>query len=175
MDDTSLDQPIDETLLKPKRPPVLLTDAHKEAFFKAFLADKPYEEEFSLLDGNYRVKFKSLTMQENGDLLKQIAYDRDQGRIEGQNDYYFSRVSNYRMSLSLVAINDLPFGDEATPATVADNKKEGLSYLSARADMLAKWTMVKLAAVQTAMMEFDQRVITLVDGVSKPDFWKAAA
>ena len=158
-----------------KRPPVEVSDQHREAFFKAFMADKPYTEEFALMGGHYKVVFKSLSMKENRDLLKQFAYDRDAGRIEGANDYYFSRINHYRLSLSLVSINDLPFAEDITAEKVKDDKKEGTSYLTARADLFNDWTMVKLAAVQAALTEFDQRVLTLVDAVSKPDFWKAAA
>lgn len=157
------------------KPPVDVTDQHKDAFFKAFLADRPYTEEFALLGGHYKVVFKTLTMAENGDLLKQIAFDREQGRIEGTNDYYFSRVSHYRMGLALVSVNDKPFGEDITSATVKSDPKKGVTYVAARADALAEWTMVKIAAIAAAMVEFDQRVITLVDAVAKPDFWKAAA
>ena len=145
-----------------KRPPVEVSDQHREAFFKAFMADKPYTEEFALMGGHYKVVFKSLSMKENRDLLKQFAY-------------YFSRINHYRLSLSLVSINDLPFAEDITAEKVKDDKKEGTSYLTARADLFNDWTMVKLAAVQAALTEFDQRVLTLVDAVSKPDFWKAAA
>lgn len=156
------------------RPPVEVNDRQKEEFFKAFLADQSYEEEFSLLNGNFRVRLKALTMRENNDLLTQISYDRDKGRIEGVNDYYFSRVAHYRLSLALVSINEQPFCPELTSAKVSSNKEKGTSYVSARADSFAEWSMVKMAALQAALQEFDQRILVLVDAVAKPDFWKAA-
>ena len=134
-----------------------------------------YEEEFNLLNGNYRIRLKSFTMKENRDLLTQISFDRDKGRIEGVNDYYFSRVAHYRLGLALVSIGDQPFAPEITPASVPANKETGESYVSQRADVFSDWPMVKMAAIQAALQEFDQRVLVLVDAVADPDFWKAAA
>lgn len=155
--------------------PVELTAEQKEAFFKAFLADKPYEEEFSLLGGNYRIKLKSLTIQENNDILKQIAFDREQGRIDQTSDYYYSRVNHYRLSLAIVTINDKPYYEELNRVTIPTDSDKGLSYLATKADLFDAWTMVKLAAVQASLSEFDRRVTALVDGVANPDFWKAGA
>lgn len=157
-----------------KRPPVEVTEKHKEEFFKAFLADRPYEEEFSLLAGNYRIRLKSLTMKENNDLLTQISFDRDKGRIEGVNDYYFSRVAHYRLGLAIVSVGDQPFAPELSADKIPLNKEKGESYVSRRADAFAEWSMIKMAAIQAALQEFDQRVLVLVDAVAKPDFWKAA-
>jgi len=156
----------------PKRPPVVVTDQHKDAFFKAFLADRAYQEEFLLLGGNYRIVLRSLTMKENSDLLRQIAYDRELGRIEKSPDYYFSRVAHYRLGLSLISVNDKPLVEG--PEAPAD-PKAGTSYVSARAELFENWSMAKLAAVQSVLMEFDQRVISLIGEVSQPGFWKAAA
>lgn len=158
-----------------KRPYAPVTEAQKETFFKAFLSDEPYREEFQLLDGNYRIVFKSLTMAENAALLKQVSYDRSHSRMEGASDYYFSRVTHYRLGLHLETINDLPFAENITSANHPDEVKEGTSFVAARADLFASWPMIKLAAVQASLIEFDQRLITLVDSVAKPDFWKAAA
>lgn len=158
-----------------RRPPVKVTDKQKEEFFKAFLADRPYEEEFQLLGGNYRVRLKALSMKENNALLTQIAYDRDKGRIEGVNDYYFSRVAHYRLGLALVSVNDKPFGEEVTPISSPTDISTGTTYVARRADLFADWSMVKMAALQAALQEFDQRVLVLVDAVSNPDFWKAVA
>lgn len=158
-----------------RRPPVKVSDKQKEEFFKAFLADRPYEEEFQLLGGNYRIRLKALNMKENNDLLAQIAYDRDKGRIEGVNDYYFSRVAHYRLGLALVTINDKPFAEDVNSATSPPDKEKGISYVARRADLFNDWSMVKMAALQAALQEFDQRVLVLVDAVSQQDFWKAAA
>lgn len=174
-DPAQLDADAPPTVDLDRRPPVQVDDKQKEEFFKAFLADRPYEEEFKLLGGNYRVRLKALSMKENNALLSQIAYDRDKGRIEGVNDYYFSRVAHYRLGLSLVTINDKPFGEEFSPETSLVDKENGASYVSRRAELFADWPMVKMAALQAALQEFDQRVLVLVDAVSNPDFWKAAA
>lgn len=174
-DPAQLDADAPPTIDLDRRPPVKVSEKQKEEFFKAFLADRPYEEEFPLLGGNYRIRLKSLSMKENNDLLAQIAYDRDKGRIEGVNDYYFSRVAHYRLGLSLVSVNDKPFGEDLTQATSPSDKENGASYVSRRADLFSEWPMVKMAALQAALQEFDQRVLVLVDAVSNPDFWKAAA
>lgn len=158
-----------------KKPPVKVTDKQKEEFFKAFLADRAYEEEFLLLGGNYRIRLKTLSMKENNDLLTQIAYDRDKGRIEGVSDYYFARVAHYRLALALLSTNDKPFAEDITPKTHPSDKEKGTSYVSHRADQFADWPMTKMAAIQAALQEFDQRVLVLIDAVSAPDFWKAAA
>lgn len=173
-DPAQLDADTQPTIDLDRRPPVKVSEKQKEEFFKAFLADRPYEEEFQLLGGNYRVRLKALSMKENNDLLAQIAYDRDKGRIEGVNDYYFARVAHYRLGLSLVTINDKPFGEDITAASSPSDKENGASYVSRRADLFVDWPMVKMAALQAALQEFDQRVLVLVDAVSNPDFWKAA-
>lgn len=174
--DTTLNTPVAEPMVDlDKRPPVEVTEAQKEQFFKAFLADRLYEEEFNLLGGNFRVRLKAFSMRENADLLTQIAYDRDKGKIEGVNDYYFARVAHYRLGLALVSINDVPFCPELTPDKVPFDKAKGESYVSKRADTFSDWPMVKMAALQAALQTFDQRILVLVDAVAKSDFWKAAA
>lgn len=183
MPDTNNDPFIDPSTLPVEPPvelikkpiPVEVTEKQKENFFKAFLSDTPYQEEFSLLNGSYRVVLRAMTNRENSELLKQIAYDRDQNRIDGVNDYYFTRVGQYRLALTIVSINEVPFLTEINSQTNPWDKKNGVSYISARADTFADWSMPKLAAVQGLLAEFDQRVITLVDAVSKSDFWKAGA
>lgn len=164
----------DETQSIPRVSPEI-TEAQKEAFFKTFLADQLYQETFELLGGNFVIVIRSISMEENADILKQIAYDRVANRISPNDDYYLSRVSHYRLGISLVSINDKPFAEEITRETKPGDSKTGTSYVSERADLLAKWPMVKLAAVQTKMGELDQRVLSLLDSVSNRDFWKAGA
>lgn len=156
-------------------PVVEVTPKQKEEFFKSFLADKPYREEISLLNGNYRAVFKTLSMKENTAILRQIAFDREAGRIDGASDYYFSRVAHYRLSLALELVNDKPFAEGITDEKCPADVKTGESYISKRVDIIAGWNMVKLASLQSELVKFDQRVVTLMNSVANPDFWKAAA
>ena len=158
-----------------QRTSVEITDKHKEEFFKAFLSDQPYQEEFTMMNGGYRIVLKTLTMAENRDLLRQISYDKEQGRVGDSNEIYFSRVSHYRLALSLVSINDKPFAEDITQQSNPTDAKKGDTYLAAKADRFITWPMIKLGAIQGKLVEFDQRVMGLMDAVSKPDFWKAAA
>lgn len=162
-------------LLNPPRPKVVLTDEHKERFYTAFLADAQYEEEFALFDGRFRLKFRVITLQQNSDLMRQVSYDRQHDRFKDPNDYYFSRVNHYRLGLSLVQVNNEVFAPGLTPELSPDDTAAGVSYVARRADVFLAWPMPKLAAVQTALAEFDDRVLAMIDAVTKPDFWKAAA
>jgi hypothetical protein len=160
----------------PTRPKVVITDSQKEDFYRAFLADVPYQEDFELFGGRFKVRFRAMTLRENTDLMRQVAYDKQKDRVNNDpGDYYYSRVNHYRLGLALQTVNGDLFAPGLTLEASPDDPVAGLTYVARRADMLLAWPMPKVAAVQAALAEFDDRLLAMIDAVGKPDFWKAGA
>lgn len=159
-------------LLNPKYP-VKVTDIQKEQFFKAFLSDEPYTEEFSLMQGKMKVVFKTLDVSENADIMKQQQLDNG-ADISRQDDWYMFRIISYRLGMAIVSINGVPFADGITADEVEPDTKAATSYISERIKIFEKWPIFKLSAVQSAYAEFERRTVRLTEEVANPDFWKAA-
>ena len=155
-----------------KAPKPEISKEDKERFFKSVLADKPYEEVVSLFDGQLKVRFRAMTVQENTDVVNQIVADRKQG-IAADNDAYFITIATYRMGLCLVSIDDNAYSavtkDNFTPDTEYD------SYVLARCKLMRNWTTARLAVFIDAFKVFEAKLIQLTAEVQTPNFWKASA
>lgn len=166
-------EPVDNEGLKtlPPVPKIKLTMEEKEQFFKCFLSEKPYIETVSLFGGKYSIKLKTLTVEENNDILAQIVRDQD-ASIAKNNDTYFLRMVLYRLALSLVEDNEKPFEPDITKENVPI--KDGSSYITKRIEPCFKWQVFKLAGIQDAFKAFEYKIINLTKEIEQPDFWKAA-
>lgn len=144
----------------------------KERFFKSILADKPYEEAIKLFDGQVTVRFRTMTVQENSDVVNQIVADRKLG-VAADNDAYFITISTYRMGICLVSIDDTPFSsitkETYTPFTEND------SYILARSKPIKLWSTARLAVMLDAFKSFEAKLIKLTKEVQTQNFWKASA
>lgn len=150
---------------------IKVTDKEKEEFFKAMLADKPFTQTIKLLDGKLSAKFKTLTITEQGDIHRQIALDQDLGIAKNDNQY-FTKISQYRLGLSLLELNGVAFGTDVTPETIPANDKT--TYVAERAKLFDSWQVPKLAGVLGAFREFDNKVLHMTNMMEDPNFWKAA-
>jgi hypothetical protein len=148
---------------------ITTTKEDKENFFKSFLADKPFTDAYSLMNGAFTVKFKTLTVTENADVLKQVVKDQDDG-IAKNNDGYFIQIMLYRLGVSVVEINNLPF----LPTITKDSCKEE-NYVAVRAREFSNWPIYKLVGLQTVFRTFENKVLKLTNCLEEPDFWKANA
>lgn len=151
---------------------VTLTEEEKTDFFKCFLADTPYSETVTLFNGKIKVVFRTLTIEENDDLFRQIDMDvkADKSR---KDDSYLGTIAQYRLGLSLVSINGTPFCPEITKEDVEENKEEALTYVSARAATIKKWSVQKVVAITDAYSSFEKKVIKLTENALTEDFWPA--
>ncbi len=151
---------------------VKITDDDKDRFFKSVLADRPYEEVNYLFDGQMKVRFKALTVQENTDVVNQIVEDKKNG-VAADNDAYFITIATYRLGLSLHSIDDNTFSsvtkDNFSPMTEKD------TYVLSRARPVLSWSTPKLSIMLDAFQLFEKKLVVLTREVQTPNFWKASA
>ena len=159
--------------LKVETPQIKLTDSDKETFFKCFLSEKPFEEEYNLFGGKFKVKFKTLSVAENEDVLEQIKHDNTANLAEVDNGY-FVNILLYRLALSIVHINGAEFEPEVTKKSFDPNTTTLGTYVGLKADGFREWPIFKLAGVQAAFRQFEQKVVALTNEIENPSFWKAA-
>ena len=153
---------------------VTVTNDEKERFFKCFLSDKPYTETVSLFGGKFVVVFRTMTIEENDDIFRQITIDQEKG-LAANNDGYFIKITQYRLGVSIDSINGVPFLEDINSKLIEFNKIEGTSYITERAKELSSWQTFKLAGVLTAFREFEAKVLHLTNFLNDPNFWKAVA
>lgn len=147
---------------------IVVTDAEKEKFFKCFLAEQPYTDTIKLFKDKYSVELKTLSVDENNDIIQQVAMDRDRGARN--DDAFYIKVLTYRLSVSLLKVNGQLFAPEITKEKYPFNKETGESYVTAKAKALGKWPVFMLTSFQAAFGKFENKVIKLTDLASSPDF-----
>lgn len=153
---------------------VKVTTEEKEKFFKSFLSDKPYTETVSLFNNKFVVVFKTLSVDENDSIFKQITLDQAKG-VASNNDGYFIKITQYRLGLSIESIGGVPFMAEVTSLTVPEDTVTGKTFIAERAKEFGKWQSFKLAGLLSAFRDFETKVLRLTDCLNDPSFWKAAA
>jgi len=153
-------------------PTVDISAEDKERFFKSILADKPYEEVISLFDNQVKVRFRSMTVQENTDVVNQIVADRKQG-IAADNDAYFITISTYRMGLCLMTIDDNPYSSITKENFVPFTEND--SYILSRSKPMRSWSTARLAILLDAFKQFESKLVKLTSEVQTQNFWKASA
>lgn len=151
---------------------VTISDEDKERFFKSVLADRPYEEVTYLFDGQMKLRFRSLTVQENTDVVNQIVADKKNG-VAADNDAYFITIATYRLGLSLTAIDDNVFSSVTKDNFSAMTEKD--TYILARARPILSWATPKLSMILDAFQLFEKKLVKLTGEVQTPNFWKASA
>lgn len=141
----------------PTEKKVKVTDAEKDAFFKAFLADKPYQEKMPLFDGKLVAHFKTLDLNENDVVFQQIDFDQAKG-IAKSDDSYLIKIVQYRLAGCLLALNDNPFCEDITMESHPADKDKGITYLKERLTVMQKWPVFKLGAITEAFNAFESKV-----------------
>ena len=153
-------------------PAVDISAEDKERFFKSILADKPYEEVISLFDGQVKVRFRAMTVQENTDVVNQIVVDRKQG-VAADNDAYFITIATYRMGLCLMTIDDNPYSSVTKENFVPFTEND--SYVLSRSKPMRNWSTARLAILIDAFKQFESKLVKLTSEVQTQNFWKASA
>lgn len=152
-----------------QQPKVEISEGDKEKFFKSFLADSPYTEEYLLFGGKAKVVFNTLTVAQNNEVYTQIKYDREQG-VAKDDDSYLIRVITYRLGLGITSIEGIPFKKFSVP----EDQQDKCTIAGMTATQFGKWNSFKLAAYLDAFRKFEAKVTQLTMAVHEPDFWKAA-
>lgn len=171
MEDTPLFNTSIETNMDVNKVPDI-SEEQKENFFKSILADKPYQETFSLFDGQLSLTFRAMTVQENTDVVNQIIADRRLGTAS-DTDAYFVTISTYRLAMCLVSVDSEPYSN----ITKENFKKidENDTYVLGRARPMAQWSTSKLSIYLDAFSRFESKLVKLSAEVQNANFWKASA
>ena len=146
---------------------VNITDKDKENFYKAFLSDSTFQDEFWLFDKKVKVTFKSISVDENNDVFKQIRLDEKNG-LANNSEGYLLTIMIYRLGLSLESIEGFEFEFPEI------KEEEGNTYVAQRSEIFKKWGNFKLSAFLKVFMEFESKLFQLEQAVLDPNFWKAA-
>lgn len=149
-----------------------ITEDDKINFFKCFLSDTSYSEEMVLFDGQFKLKFKTMTTKETTDVFDQLRQSQINSELTNDPNYIVT-LTNYRLGLSLEEIDGKPFAPEIT----ADKYKpadENDSYVKAKASVFKTWPIFKLSAIADAFKKFEHKVVALTDAIQTENFWKAA-
>lgn len=162
--------PLEQNIIAPPK----VTPDDKEKFFKCFMAEQPYTEKVSLFGGKFVIEFKGLTVEENDDIMKQIAMDQEKG-LAKSNDSYFINILQYRLAACIVSLNNVPFQKEVTKENFPYNFEENTFYIKSRISIFETWPTAKLAAVTDAFRQFENKLNYLTKEATNEDFWKAAA
>jgi hypothetical protein len=155
--------------LPPEEQAPKITDEEREAFFKAFLMDEPYMEEFQLFRGKLKVVFRTLSLDENDQVFRQIKFDQNNG-IAASDDSYFVKIVEYRLAGALVSLNDDPFCEGITLENTPANEKAGTTYITNRVSVMQKWPTFKLGAITEAFNRFEKKVKALTEDASQENF-----
>lgn len=160
-----LEKPTEST-----KPPEL-SEADKEKFLKAVLTDEPFQETVELFDGQLKITLRTMSVEENNDVVNQIAKDKEHGIAEN-SDAYFITISTYRLALCLVDID----GKEYSEVNKKNHKDSdpAVSYIRARSLKVREWPTFKLSAFLDAFNKFEAKVVKLTNAVQQQNFWKAS-
>lgn len=150
----------------------VVSSEDKERFFKSILADKPYDEVVELFDGQLKLTFRAMTVQENTDVVNQIVADR-KNNTASDTDAYFVTISTYRLALSLVSVDAQPYSLVTKDNFVVSPEYD--SYVLARAKPMTQWATSKLSIYLDAFSRFEAKLVKLSSEVQNPNFWKASA
>jgi hypothetical protein len=147
---------------KTDKPEVKITDSDKERFFKSFLSDEPFEDDYDLFNGKVPIVFRTLSLDENDIVFKQISFDQAKG-IAKSDDSYILKIVEYRLAGCLVSVNEQPFCEDITPESHPPDAEAGTTYLTERLKVMQKWQTQKLGAMTKRFNEFEAKVQKLTD------------
>jgi len=148
-----------------------VTDVEKEQFLKAVMTNKPFTAIDSMFDGQFRVKFKSLSIEEAQDVFTQLRRDQLNQEIVTDANYMMA-LTNYRLGLAITEFNDEPYNEKVNKASYKP-KDEHDSYVKQRASEFLQWPVFKLSALAEAFKAFEEKLLYLTKEIQTPNFWKA--
>jgi hypothetical protein len=133
------------------------------------MSDRPYEETLTRMGGHLKLKFRTMTVQQNNDVYRQIELDKTAG-IAKNEDNYLITIMQYRLAQCLVSVNGKLFEEEVD----ADTEDEGyVSYVKKKAEVFKSWQVHTLSIVLEAFGVFEKRVMKLTEETRSPDFYAA--
>lgn len=163
------------------------TTAERQAYLQSILGSIPFMQDYTLLGGSLRVRFRTLTTRELDTIFKQAAYERETGLIHSQDDF-FEVVNRYRLYLQLQQIDggpgflhDFPDGFtlQTNPGATAEwilpePEDPRATALPAIAEhmltILSTETLMR--AMQNICSKFNRLVSKLEAMIEHSDFWK---
>ena len=154
---------------KPEKRVPVITDDDRENFFKAFISDIPYVETLKLFDGKLKISFRTLNIDENDEVFRQINYDQAKG-IAASDDSYYVKIVEYRLAGSITQINGEDFCKDITPETHPHDAEKGTTYILDRVKEIQKWNTFKLGAITEAFNFFEAKVLALTEDSVKGNF-----
>lgn len=170
---TETTEPVVDTTEVAAKPPEkqvpVLTDDDRENFFKAFISDAPYEETLKLFNGKATVRLRTLTIDENDEVFRQISFDQANGTASNDDGYYV-KIVQYRLAGSVISVDNKPFCEDITPESHPADSKTGKTYLIARLVEMQKWQTFKLGAITEAFNFFETKVRSLTADSIKGNF-----
>jgi hypothetical protein len=149
-----------------------ITEEDKENFFKSVISDQPFYEKVSLFGGKMTITLKTMTVEENNDVIAQINKDKDT-EVAENNDAYFITISTYRLGLCLAEIDGVKY--QTIDKSTFKETDKGVTYVRARAADMQKWPTFKLSAFLAAFNDFEEKVTNLTNEVKTENFWTASA
>jgi hypothetical protein len=158
--------------LPPINKGLAITEEDKEAFFKSVLSDQPYMEKIDLFGGKMSILLKTMSVEENNDIVAQIENDKNNNLAEN-NDAYFITISTYRLALCLVEIDGQVYQD--IDKNSFKRTDDGITYVGARAQAMLGWPTFKLSAFLGAFNDFEAKIVKLTSEVRTTNFWTASA
>lgn len=148
------------------------TEQDKEDFLKSVLSDEPFTAEYKLMNNQFNVKFRTLTVDESSAVFVQLRKDQTAGRVASDASYLLKLVG-YRLGLSLVTINDAPFQTDITKESYKPTGDTD-SYIRAKAAIFDNWPSFKLSLVADVFKDFEDKVLDLTKEIQSENFWIAA-
>ena len=109
----------------------------KLKFVTAMLANKPFQKQYELLDGNLIVTFRTLRPREIDACYEQIVHDTDTGKIKFQGDI-IEMVNRYRFYLQLVDLKTKTvdgFAHEFPEGFTPNTNKKAATFWELPADL----------------------------------------
>lgn len=162
----------------------------KLKFVTTMLANKPFQKQYSLFNGELLVTFRSLRPKEIDACYSHIVYDMNEGRIKFQGDIY-EMVNRYRFYLQLVELRAktdagmfFEFPDGFTPltnpkATSFWELPEDLPENSKGLDIVEEYMTSEVLTTESlhrvvaaTCRDFNRLVAQLEAMVDNANFWK---
>ncbi len=163
------------------------TVGEKQGFVHSVLGQKAFTQEYVLLGGKLRLRFRTLTVKECDAIYSQVQTEVSRGEV-AQVDY-FEQVNRYRLFLQMTkldggegAVKDLPdglspytnpgaegFWDAEGKGPIGDSLLPTVSEY-VQSEVLKTETLVRIA--QNTCSRFNRLVAKLEALVDNSDFWK---
>jgi hypothetical protein len=152
------------------------TTIDKQIFVAAVLGQQRFTKEYGLLRGQMRVTFRSLTVEENDLVIKQLMADWNAGRITGPA-HSVAEATKYQLALALASVETnvgpitIPTLDEydCDPPTNGTVLPEIVTYVNKQALQNEHTRRI----ISKAYGHFIETVSKLEAMAEAPDFWPA--